>query len=95
VGKSQHLQGCFLVLIRRKSYINLIIPVLKLSCDKVPSSVILSTSKMIHLLWVLLSGSGIYMAIYVIRRIIFAQNGKNLLRNINDSIETTGKRHTL
>jgi hypothetical protein len=36
------------------------------------------------------------MAKYVIRRIIFAQNGKNLLRNINDSLKTTGnKAHTI
>jgi hypothetical protein len=36
------------------------------------------------------------MVKYVIRRIIFAQNGKNSLRNINDSIKTTGnKAHTI
>jgi hypothetical protein len=29
------------------------------------------------------------MAKYVIRRSIFAQNGKNSLRNINDSLKTT------
>ena len=32
------------------------------------------------------------MAKYVIQRIIFAQNGKNLLRNINDSLKTTGNK---
>jgi hypothetical protein len=32
------------------------------------------------------------MAKYVIQRIIFAQNDKNLLRIINDSLKTTGNK---
>jgi len=53
---------------------------------QVQSSVIVSTSKMI-----LLSGR-VHMAKYVFRRIIFAQNDKNSLRNINNSPKTTGNK---
>lgn len=38
----------------------------------------------------------VYMAKYTIRRIIFAQNGKNSLKNINDSLKTTwNKSHAI
>ena len=63
-----------------------------MSCDKVNKV----QSLWVHQKWFishefLLSGR-VYMAKYVIRRIIFAQNGKNLLRIINDFLNTIGNK---
>ena len=91
VGKSQHLQGYFLVPISRKSHMDLNI------C---PSTVMWQGRKFSHCENIKNDSYPMSFCCleeyirpkYVFRSIIFAQNGKKSLRNINFSLKTTGNK---
>ena len=73
-----------------EEHIETSIPDHNLSCSKLQSSVIVSKSKMIHLLCLFVVWKGTYGPICVLGGdVMFAQNDNNSLRSLNNSSKTT------